>query len=79
MRHTASKIYQLYPTIFNTALIVLLVWVMILSDWSVLNVSFGDFLLVGIVLLLLSNVPIDFSKKQQQLFIISTSSIILIT
>lgn len=79
MRHTASKIYQLYPTIFNTALIVLLVWVMILSDWSVLNVSFGDFLLVGIVLLLLSNVPIDFSKKQQWLFIISTSSIILIT
>lgn len=79
MRHTASKIYQLYPTIFNTALIVLLVWVMILSDWSVLNVSIGDFLLVGIVLLLLSNVPIDFSKKQQQLFIISTSSIILIT
>ncbi|QTJ36433.1 hypothetical protein FE323_05255 [Dolosigranulum pigrum] len=79
MRHTASKIYQLYPTIFNTALIVLLVWVMILSDWSVLNVSFGDFLLVGLVLLLLSNVPIDFSKKQQQLFIISTSSIILIT
>lgn len=79
MRHTASKIYQLYTTIFNTALIVLLVWVMILSDWSVLNVSFGDFLLVGIVLLLLSNVPIDFSKKQQQLFIISTSSIILIT
>lgn len=79
MRHTASKIYQLYPTIFNTALIVLLVWVMILSDWSVLNVSFGDFLLVGIVLLLLSNVPIDFSKKQQQLFTISTSSIILIT
>ena len=79
MRHTASKIYQLYPTIFNTALIVLLVWVMILSDWSVLNVSFGDFLLVGIVLLLLSNVPIDFSKKQQQLFITSTSSIILIT
>ena len=79
MRHTAFKIYQLYPTIFNTALIVLLVWVMILSDWSVLNVSFGDFLLVGIVLLLLSNVPIDFSKKQQQLFIISTSSIILIT
>lgn len=79
MRHTASKIYQLYPTIFNTALIVLLVWVMILSDWSVLNVSIGDFLLVGIVLLLLSNVPIDFSKKQQWLFIISTSSIILIT
>lgn len=79
MRHTASKIYQLYPTIFNTALIVLLVWVMILSDWSVLNVSFGDFLLVGIVLLLLSNVPIDFSKKQQQFFTISTSSIILIT
>lgn len=79
MRHTASKIYQLYPSVFHTVLIVFLVWTMILSDWSVLNVSFGDFLLVGIVLLLLSNVPIDFSKKQQWLFIISTSSIILIT
>lgn len=79
MRHTESKIYQLYPSVFHTVLIVFLVWTMILSDWSVLNVSFGDFLLVGIVLLLLSNVPIDFSIKQQQLFIISTSSVILIT
>lgn len=79
MRQTTSKIYQLYPSVFHTVLIVFLVWTMILSDWSVLNVSFGDFFLLGIVLLLLSNVPIDFSKKQQQLFIISTSSIILIT
>ncbi|RAN58455.1 hypothetical protein B8A46_08515, partial [Dolosigranulum pigrum] len=79
MRHTESKIYQLYPSVFHTVLIVFLVWTMILSDWSVLNVSFGDFFLLGIVLLLLSNVPIDFSKKEQQLFIISTISIILIT